>query len=369
MSIDTIVIENHIKLFVQTKIDEDVYLDLKRQCISIVPLSKKGSTTLATFWAKVLQNKNVFPATKYLYHKDFDRKTEQSILFVKAAGVTFTIFMKTGTLTIEGEYVYDWFKNRIRDVLTAYDESVGFPVEGYGQVVQADEDEAIPVDEPRLVLKEKSAVVNSTITAPVDMAESMDQLESVLGRIHLDLLSTESLQMRLKDLPTGCIREGHTYVYELWKSLLHKWFSEGFKVYIATPVIDTQRVLDIVDFMFQNKETADLEGLFVQYQCGENKRISDVKREVLELPLFSPPQRLHIEYKLFNKLNYPAKTFNCKFIAGVKGDAAQVMVTSAGFNRNHFEEESYEFVMFHQTKKDNFIREYMEPLTTSIGLE
>lgn len=86
-----------------------------------------------------------------------------------------------------------------------------------------------------------------------------------------------------------------------------------------------------------------------------------MKRKVLE----KYPKTTHslIEYRIYKSLFYPSARFNCKFIAGVKDGTAQVMITSADFNMDHFVSANMEFVSVVTMSEKTFMEDYIVPLS------
>ena len=113
-------IENYIRAYVYSKTGEDVTLELK-DFIAIRHVTKGGSTALAILWANVLQHINNYPNTKYSYKRSSDKSTGCERLTLSVDDITFTVLMKTGTLRIDGTFVYDWFCKKFKSLLDSYD--------------------------------------------------------------------------------------------------------------------------------------------------------------------------------------------------------------------------------------------------------
>ena len=114
------VLEKYIKTFVYEKTVEVVDLSL-RDAISIKPVKHTGSILLATFWANVLQHERNFPLVSYNYSKHIDKETGVQKLQLCAEDVTFTVNMATGRLSMTGDFIYEWFTRRFKDLLDNYD--------------------------------------------------------------------------------------------------------------------------------------------------------------------------------------------------------------------------------------------------------
>lgn len=114
-------LEQYIKDYVFKKTAEKVDLQLSN-AISVKHVTKKGSIILATLWANVLQHPANFPNKTFPYKKLKDKTTGIEKLILKAEEMTLTVFMKTGTLMIQGGCVYEWFKRRFGEILDNYDD-------------------------------------------------------------------------------------------------------------------------------------------------------------------------------------------------------------------------------------------------------
>lgn len=68
---DAVVLENSLKLFVETKVGERVSLVLSANHIKVKPDNKSGSTTLGSFWVRVIQS--YFPSPQFTYQKFYDK--------------------------------------------------------------------------------------------------------------------------------------------------------------------------------------------------------------------------------------------------------------------------------------------------------
>lgn len=173
------------------------------------------------------------------------------------------------------------------------------------------------------------------------------------------------MSKQLSLLSTPVIRDGPTYIYKLWKSLLSYWLLDPErKVYLATPFLDTQRMVDICELVLQNFTTANIDAFYVRIKCNYNERISDVKRNAQNQ--FPGKQQPIIEYKLYNRIVYPLSTFHAKFIGCTDGKGgAEVLVTSANFTADHFEHHNLESVVFHKMSEADFIHKFIHPLSAS----
>lgn len=116
---DAVVLENYVKLFVQTKIAEEVSLEFATGCVYVRPAKKQGSTTLGAFWIRVLQS--YFPQGHFTYKRHYSASMGSEAITVKVEDYTLTIYLRTGLLTVEGDLVYEWFKIIFRKIMSSYD--------------------------------------------------------------------------------------------------------------------------------------------------------------------------------------------------------------------------------------------------------
>lgn len=180
-------------------------------------------------------------------------------------------------------------------------------------------------------------------------------------------LSESALQHQLTKLQTGAVKDGPTYIYKIWKSLLNKWFSDGnYHVFIATPFLDSDRLDDICKLVLKNKLTASVDALYVRRQCDIDKDISDVKRTTQQR--FAPQDQVFIEYKIYSSIIYPLTHFHAKFIAGIKDDRAEVLITSANFHAENFVRPNAENIMYGEMSASEFTAKYLRPITASVSM-
>lgn len=77
---DNVVVENHVKLFVETKVAENVSMELSTGCVYVRPTVKSGSTTLGAFWMRVVQS--YFPKEQFTYRKHYSTAVGSEALSV-----------------------------------------------------------------------------------------------------------------------------------------------------------------------------------------------------------------------------------------------------------------------------------------------
>lgn len=379
-------IEKHIKTFVSNKIGESVYLDLSRpKHVIIKHKVKRGSISLASLWVRVLQHHNNYPVQRYPYRTLYEANGVRKIA-LNIDDVTMTVFLSTGTLMIQGNFVLEWFTKRFEDILNNYDapEGPSQPVLAmYSQYEsqwkdiiekekktaddllrkewETEEDALSKADELPVVLKE-------TIVEPEKNSstqeEEIDLIQQQLSFVRIDQLEEDDLNCRLEKLRQGGVLDGPTVVYPLWKDLLDHWFSnQANKVYIATPFLDTVRLMDICQSVLQHKLTANLEALYVRKNCDHKLQISDLRRNVQNQ--LEPKDQVFIEYKVYSRIVYPLKRFHAKFMACVNNGQAQVMATSANFHADHFHYPNLDSVLFLTMSEAEFTHRYLRTIQAS----
>jgi len=160
------------------------------------------------------------------------------------------------------------------------------------------------------------------------------------------------------------VEDGPTFIYPLWQDCLDQWFSDpNTKVYMATPFLDTDRMIDICQLVLKHKLTANLEALFVRQCCDHKLQISDVRR--IAQKIFPVRDQLFVEYKVYSSIVYPLKKFHAKFIAGVKNGTAEVLVTSASFHADHFVHPNFETVSYLTMPEEEFSHRFLRLLISS----
>ncbi|OWF34479.1 hypothetical protein KP79_PYT03474 [Mizuhopecten yessoensis] len=174
----------------------------------------------------------------------------------------------------------------------------------------------------------------------------------------------EPISDRLERLRQGCVLDGPTVVYTLWKDLLDFWFSnQDNKVYLVTPFLDEDRLLEIFKSVLEHKSTAYLEAFYVRKKCCDG-----ITKEVLfkkaEEKLTSKEKDLIKEKGI--KLTETPKRFHAKFMACVNNGDAEVLVTSANFQASHFEWNNLETVIFLTMTETEFKDRYLNAIAGDI---
>ncbi|XP_062574009.1 uncharacterized protein LOC134235860 [Saccostrea cucullata] len=389
--------ETRLQDFVKSKTAESVYLDLSSPSIIVVKRrGKQGSILLGTFWMNVLQHPNNYPVQRYPYKKLYDKNGHYKVM-LRVDDVSITVYMTTGTLTIQGSFVLDWFLKRFSKVMDAYDMPHLEPQpvsDGYlehekkwTELMKKDAEEKEKMLQKQRDLEEKTLTLDDM--PPLEIAyvkeetnltreeapeekksaekgeTTVEDLTDDLELLSLDLWTGDVLNRQLTQLGTPIIKDGPNYIYKLWKSLLSHWLSNpDSHVYLATPFLDTDRMIDICDLVLKNFTTANIEAFFVRIKCNYTEKISDVKRNAQNH--FPGKMQPVIEYKVYNSIVYPLSTFHAKFIGCTDGKGgAEVMVTSANFTADHFKHHNTESVAYHTMSEADFIHRFIKPLTNS----
>jgi hypothetical protein len=63
------------------------------------------------------------------------------------------------------------------------------------------------------------------------------------------------VQDLLDQIPEGGGIMQHDFIMRLWKSLLDDWFGVGANVFVVTPRIDSERLMQMMLLMLRNKGT------------------------------------------------------------------------------------------------------------------
>ncbi|KAL4238585.1 hypothetical protein ACF0H5_003292 [Mactra antiquata] len=400
-------LEKYIKDFVYAKIQEMVYLDLAtNNTISVKHRSKHGSVALAMFWLRVLRHQNNYPMPKYPYKDTYDKNGYNKVI-LKVDSVTLTTFMNSGTLTIQGQFVLEWFVNVFKTILEAYDapirdskpESAVYRqyTESWKKLRDQDsarkgdrdaqvkvlEDKSMEIlddddgiDKPDDVTNTEVEIVDVTETSTISNCEHLKQATSRLEEKQneeLELMTVEKwpddvLQGQLDSLQNGCVRDGSTYIYQLWKATLQYWFSDtNRKVYIVSPYLDSTRLVDICNMVIKHRLTANLDAFYSHQKCDDTKMIYEVKQRALQK--FGPKDQMFLEYKIYSQIINPLKKFNAKFIGCIHGNKAEVLTTSANFHGNDFELCSMNTVQYQVMSDVEFVTRFLAPINASVHVQ
>jgi len=103
------------------------FVTVTKWLITLLCVYWGGAIVLATLWCNVLQHKANFPPAEYSYvaHKVASAagKSQEILeLNVEKDGIQFFVDMCTGSLTISGQYVYDWFTANFEQLVANFDQ-------------------------------------------------------------------------------------------------------------------------------------------------------------------------------------------------------------------------------------------------------
>lgn len=184
----------------------------------------------------------------------------------------------------------------------------------------------------------------------------------------------DKLRKALDYLKLPAIKPGKSFVYGLWKALLHQWLSNSnCEVYLVTPFLDVKRMTDICNIVIAHSGTANIEAFYVREKCfkgyyeGRNNvemKISDIIGKVQRDTNYRTPSISSIiERKIFQKVRKTTdQYFHAKLIACTSGNNAMVLVTSANFAYANFDIDNYETVVYHEMSTVEFLKRFIEHL-------
>lgn len=173
-------------------------------------------------------------------------------------------------------------------------------------------------------------------------------------------------QLGLLDCGGNC--DTSAYIYPLWRSLLHYWFKkQNAVIYISSPMLDTERLCDIIEVILDPVSTAaTLKCLYVQFLCDPVSKVNAAQLQKKVLTRFGQHQQLSVESKVFRCMTFPlGRSLLSSFVAVVEGDSATVFTTSASYHRTDFESSRTAFAVCTQLSTDRFIRRFLHPLESS----
>lgn len=166
----------------------------------------------------------------------------------------------------------------------------------------------------------------------------------------------KELARELPDLEEPALKVGKSYIYSLWLSLLSDWLStSGCEVYLATPFLDADRIIDICNIVLEFSGKANIKNFFVRN--GELDKITKEAKSNFKVKEDSE----FIEKQVFEKLE-GKENFHAKFIACTKGSNACALLTSANFAWSSFKFDNLDSVTYHQMSKTEFMKRVIDPL-------
>ncbi|KAK3093423.1 hypothetical protein FSP39_015550 [Pinctada imbricata] len=382
-------IEVRLENFVKSKTAEEIYLDLSEPSKVIIRhKSKRGSITLATFWINVLQSRNNYPVQLYPYRTLYDKNGHYKVV-LRVDDVSITVFLSNGTLMIQGDFVLDWFIRRFSQIMTAFDSPPQDPQpvsDGYDEhkknwTAFIDKEQARKGSLTKAELlkerqKEEASIIltneveeekqDSELAEKTELEELEVDITEDPELFNLEKWTGDVLQRQLDYLLLPAVKDGPTYIYKLWKSLLDLWLENPEnKVYIATPRLDVQRLGDVCQLVLNHRVTSNIDAFYVRILCDQNLSISDVKKAAQGK--FISKEQVIIEYRLYNRMVYPQVPFHCSFIACVNEEGhAKVLTTTANFHRDHFGKSNSETVEYCTMSQSRFIQRFLKPLNSSL---
>lgn len=161
------------------------------------------------------------------------------------------------------------------------------------------------------------------------------------------------------------IKPGKSFVYRLWKALLHEWLSySDTEVYLVTPFLDEKRMTDICRIVIEHSGTANIKAFYVRETCCNRKTISSIIETVKKKPAYkTQPNKSTVDNKIFKKIRKTTdKYFHAKLIACTYKNNAMVLVTSANFSYGSFDYQNYESVVYREMTTARFLKRFIEHL-------
>ncbi|XP_046561152.1 uncharacterized protein LOC124270165 [Haliotis rubra] len=202
---------------------------------------------------------------------------------------------------------------------------------------------------------------NDNVEALTEASES-----SVTRFLQLDK-DDEEVQDLLDMIPEGGGIMGHDFIMRVWKSLVDDWCGVGACVYVVTPRIDSERLLQIMLLMIRNKGTG-LKVTLVTPTKSDGEKFSNVmdktKRRMKEVKT-GRGTRLLSDVKMewvVNSLEVRHEDFSTNFIAAFKDSEAEVLTTTAHFHKSHFHFNQKDNVCYNRLPTSDLKRNYLFPL-------
>lgn len=171
------------------------------------------------------------------------------------------------------------------------------------------------------------------------------------------------LENYMEHVSSCCVREGYSFIYRLWKSLLLRWLSDGdTRVSMVTGRLDAARLRDCVDISLLRKSTANWEAILIPNLCDPPRQSkTEIQRECLKG--LSSKDCLWVEYDLFQRMRTPDGRIFCNWIAGTRFGMTELLVTSCDFHGDVFDfEGGMATVQFLRMSDLMFNNEFVKPL-------
>lgn len=144
---------------------------------------------------------------------------------------------------------------------------------------------------------------------------------------------------------------------------MYHWFrQQGASVYVSTPLLDVERLQELIEVVLDCQSFATLRSFYVQFDCDPDSNTNAGLLQKKVLKYYSKQQQASIEYKVFRSMTYPFDKLLSAFVAVVYGGEAKVFVTSANYHRNHLEHKGVAHAICIRMSEDNFMDRYIRPL-------
>jgi len=163
----------------------------------------------------------------------------------------------------------------------------------------------------------------------------------------------------------------HDFIMKMWKRLLDDWMGCGATLYIVTPRIDEERLFQLFLLMIRNKGTEFHVTLVTPTKTDGIKflKVLNITRRMMKKARTPRTQkRLLSDVKLhwaMNKLSIHHADFSTNFVAGLLDDDAEVLSTTAQFNKKHFHTNQRDTVSYNKMSADDLRRNFLFPLGLS----
>ncbi|CAL1542415.1 unnamed protein product [Lymnaea stagnalis] len=366
--------EENINTFIKAKTGEQIYLDLTTEnVIQLKPVCKRGSVPLGAFWVHVFQHSNNYPVYSYPYKRLYHAGRPFE-LQLRIDGISININLSSGYLIFKGSHVIDWFVSRFLGILEGYALPPGKSSKELRDQYTQEEMEALKrerkicykqmIDEwPSNALKMEAKIMEAgrqtTNQEPISLEGFLKAEDLETYCPIADLLDEVEVTQQLVKLETGRVIQGNV-LYRLWKSTLNSWLSDkDGKVYIITPHIDCDRLVDICQLFLKNRLTACLDTLCIP-MSNLYGRFASVRSQAIQQ--FPPRDQVFIEYKIYSNVVYPVVDFVTSFIAMVKDGKARVLQTNTDFDRASFLTTTSVTVQYKEIDETEFLKAYLDPI-------
>ena len=135
---------------------------------------------------------------------------------------------------------------------------------------------------------------------------------------------------------------------------------------MVSPELDATRLQDIVDLNMLHQYNGMLEVLYTNTDCDQQNgnSVEELKRDVLKK--YNDKNATYVEYKVLNKIMLPMTKVSACFMAGVKDDKAEVVLTSATFHGKHFLHDNPETVVVLTLNRHTFLKQYVDPIAMPV---